>query len=79
MSQGDPLAMVDYGIGILPLIKNMKAEFPDDNHPWYADDVGALGKFSRIKSYFNSLKRLGPGGGYYQFVPALGEHNVGHY
>ena len=42
--QGDPLDMVAYGIGILPLIKNLKAEFTDVTQPWYADDAGALGK-----------------------------------
>ena len=29
MAQGDPLAMVAYGIRILLLIKNLKTEFPN--------------------------------------------------
>ena len=43
VTQGDPLAMVTYGIGILPLIKWLKEEFPDVNHLWYADDAISLG------------------------------------
>ena len=37
-TQGDPLAMIAYGIGILPLINNLKREIPDVTHPWYAED-----------------------------------------
>ena len=29
VTQGDPLFMVAYGIGVLPLIKNLKTEPPD--------------------------------------------------
>ena len=29
VTQGDPLSMVSYCIGIPPLIKNLKVEFPD--------------------------------------------------
>ena len=57
----DPLVMVTYGIGILLLIKNLKAEFPGVNQPWYAENAGALGTFARVESYFNSLLRHGPG------------------
>ena len=57
--------MIEYGIGILPLIKNLKREVPDVTHPWYADNAGALGTFSRIETYFDSLTRQGPGCGYY--------------
>ena len=46
MTQGDPLDMFAYGIGILLLIKELKAEFSDLTQPWYADDAGALGKFT---------------------------------
>ena len=40
VTQGDPLAMVAYGIGILLMIKIMKAEFPDVIQTWYADNAG---------------------------------------
>ena len=42
--QGVPLTMIAYGIGILPLIKNIKQEIPDVTQPWYANYAGALGK-----------------------------------
>ena len=46
---GYPLTMVAYGIGIIPLIKNLKAEFPDVTQPWYGDYAGALGTFAKIE------------------------------
>ena len=57
VKQGDPLSMVAYGIGIIPLIKRLKVGFPDVTHPWYDDDAGVLGTFSDVELYFNSLKR----------------------
>ena len=63
--QGDPLAMVAYGIGIILLIKRLKLTDPDVTQPWYAYDAGALGTFNNMASYFNSLKHFGPGCGYY--------------
>ena len=57
--------MIAYNICIFPLIKKTKREFPDVTQPWYADDTGALGTFTRIEAYFNSLKRNGPGRGYH--------------
>ena len=42
--------MIAYGIGILPLIKNLKREIPDVTQTWYADNNGALGIFARIET-----------------------------
>ena len=56
VTQGDPLDTIDYGIGILPLIKNLKKYFPNVTKIWYADDAGALSTFARIKAYFISLE-----------------------
>ena len=53
LTQGEPLAMVAYGIGTLPLTKNLISEFPDITQPWYAENAGALGMFTRVESYFN--------------------------
>ena len=49
VTQGEPLAMVAYEIGVLPLIKRLKSAYPGVIQPWYADDVGA-------RLYFISLK-----------------------
>ena len=45
VTQGEPLYMIAYGIGTLPLIKNPKAEFPDVTKPWYDGNAGELGTF----------------------------------
>ena len=52
--------MVAYSIGIIPLIKQLKAEFPDINQPWYYDCSGPIVMFTSVKLYFNFLKRFGP-------------------
>ena len=54
VTQGDPLAMIMYGISILPLIKNIKQEIADVTHTWYADDSRALGKFARLNTFANT-------------------------
>ena len=55
MTQGGPLIMIAYGIGILPLIKNLKQEVTDVTQTWYADAAGDLGTFARLETYFDSL------------------------
>ena len=62
--QGYTLAIIAYGIGILSLIKNLKRMIPEFTQPWYADDSGALGTFTRLETYFDSLTRRGSGWGY---------------
>ena len=39
-TQEGPLAMVYFGIGVLPLIKRLKAVYPGDTQPWYIDNAG---------------------------------------
>ena len=60
VTQGGPLSMIVYRIGILPLIKNIKQKIPDITQPWYADYSGALGTFARIEIYFDLLTRQVP-------------------
>ena len=65
MTQVVPLAMIVYGIGILPLIKNLKQAISDVTQPWYADNTGALGTLAILETYFDFLTRQVPGHGYH--------------
>ena len=51
--QRGPLDVVDYGVGVLIMIKRLKTVYPDITQPCYADDAGALGTYENIKLYFN--------------------------
>jgi hypothetical protein len=44
----------------IPLIQQLKDEFPDVFQLWYADDAGGGGNFWRIQMYFLCLVQLGP-------------------
>ena len=63
--QGDPLSMFLYGIGILPLIRNLKELHPDVVQPWYADDAVALAEWYRLVQLYDDLILLGKGYGYF--------------
>ena len=65
VTQGDPLAMFCYGLGLLPLIRQLKDEFHDVEQIWYADDAGAGGKFARLRRQYLRLEELGPNYGYF--------------
>ena len=69
MTQVDPLAMVAYGIGIILLIKHLKAEFTGFTQPQYSENAGALSTFKKVELYFNYLKRFVLGCGYYPGPP----------
>ena len=47
VTQGDPLAMIVYGVGMLPLTRYLKMQIKELLQPWYADDVAAGGKFEK--------------------------------
>ena len=56
VTQGDPLAMITYGIGVLPLIRELREAHPRVTQPWYADEAGAGGTFSKVQSHFQDLQ-----------------------
>ena len=43
VTQGDPLTIIANGIGVLPLIIELRGAHPHVTHPWYADDAGTGG------------------------------------
>ena len=58
VTQGDPLAMITYGIGVLPLIWELRDPHPRVTQPWYADDAGAGGGRSRTcRRTFKTCRR----------------------
>ena len=65
VTQGCVLAMLIYGIGMLPLTQLLQRELPACIQPWFADDAGAGGKFSNILQYFKRLQDEGPARGYF--------------
>jgi hypothetical protein len=65
VTQGDPLSMFVYGIGLLPLIRILKVSFPEMDQTWYADDAGTGDSFDPIKAHFRMLEEIGPIYGYY--------------
>jgi hypothetical protein len=72
--------MFMYGIGILPIIRLLKVEFPAVEQPWYADDAGACRKFAKICHFFSKLKEIGPNFGYYpeptKSILVVPQHNL---
>ena len=65
MTQGDPLAMILYGILLLPLIWQLRKEFGDIFQPWYADDGAAMARIPRLLVFFDRLVELDPPYGYF--------------
>ena len=60
MTQGDPLTMILYGIGISPFIKNLKREISDVTQTCYAENAKVLGTLVKLETYFDYLTRQGP-------------------
>ena len=61
-TQGDPLAMAMYAIGILPLILHLQDEA---DQLWYADDSSAGGTIKNLRGWWDKLQKLGPNYGYF--------------
>ena len=65
VTQGYPLEMVAYGLGILPLIRELRQDHPGVTQPWYADDAEAGGTFEGIQRHLDDLMVKGPPQGYF--------------
>ena len=63
VTQGDPLSMFLYAVGILPLIQSLKG-IGSCVQIWYADDASASGSLSDLHQWFNLLLSEGPDFGY---------------
>ena len=66
VTQGDPLAMITYGIGVLPLIQELRDAHSRVTQLWYADYAGAGGGgFQQVQAHFLDLQARRPARGYY--------------
>ena len=65
VTQGDPLARISYGIGVLPLRRELQGAHTRVTHPWYTDDAGAGGNFPHILAHLRDLQARGPPRGYF--------------
>ena len=65
VTQGDPLAMIAYGTGVLPLIRELQGDHPRVTQPWYSDNAGTGGEFTNILEHLRDLQAQGPVQGYY--------------
>jgi hypothetical protein len=64
LTQGDPLAMLVYGIAVLPLTRKLKNPGKWKQN-WYADDSACLAPLLLLKEWLELLMREGPKLGYY--------------
>ena len=60
VTQGDPLAMIAYKIGILLFICEICGMHPQVTHTWYADDAGAGGKLYALQDHMKDMMGWGP-------------------
>ena len=62
-TQGDPLAMGMYAVGIMPLIHELQPT--GTKQVWFADDATGGGTLKEVRSWSDQLNRNGPGYGYH--------------
>ena len=62
-TQGDPLAMAMYALGIIPLIYRLRDE--SAKQTWYADDATSGSSLTSLKAWCDNLVKLGPDFVYY--------------
>ena len=63
-TQGDPLAMMMYGVGVLPLIREIDNFSDEKVQSWYADDAACVGKLLTLRDWLDMLIEKGPKYGY---------------
>jgi hypothetical protein len=65
VTQGDPLAMVIYGLALTPLSLDLSTCHPRVLQPWYADDAAMEGRASNVAAAMASLIQAGSARGYF--------------
>ena len=60
VTQGDPLAMVLYGMMLLPLAEILREAYPEVLQPWYANDAAMQGPPDQVAACFKLLCEIGP-------------------
>ena len=60
VTQGDPLVMVLYGLGLLPFSRALSSRAPMARQFWYADDARVGAKLSFIREFWTHQYELGP-------------------
>ena len=61
-TQGDPLAMGMYALGILPLIRKLDHLA---KQVWFADDATTGGKLKQLREWWDEIISVGPSYGYF--------------
>ena len=64
-TQGCPMAMPSYGIGILPLLLLIKDNDVLLKHVAYADDIGGGSRLTNLRRWWDRVEQYGPMLGYY--------------
>ena len=66
-TQGDPLAMPAYAVGLIPLMDMLKEHYlsSDVKNVAFADDLAGAGKIENLKAWWDEVNRIGPMIGYY--------------
>ena len=62
-TQGDPLAMAMYALGVTPLIQAVCSA--GAKQVWFVDDASAGGRIHQLRSWWDRLAAIGPEFGYY--------------
>ena len=65
VTQGDPLAMAIYAVGIMPLIWRLQVDCDEQHQIWFADDASATGSLNNLRSWWDKIIESGPSYGYY--------------
>ena len=61
-TQGCPLAMPMYAVGVLPLISGSSGHC---HQVWYADDATGSGRFPSLRAWWDAVVSNGPAFGYF--------------
>ena len=57
--------MITYGLGILPVIQDFRADHPRVTQPWYTDESGTGNNFAVIRRHLDDLVVQVPSWGYF--------------